>query len=134
MGSSETETLPVAFSVMTMLLRLCAFALMLTAVATPAVIRADDESPGGVYSSFESGKPSHDAGIVRGEIQSVDYGTGSIAVRTGHGTVRIAVLPSTSIYVHGQYATLADLRRGAAVEISVSEVDGQLVAQTIHLK
>lgn len=130
MRSHGTETSAVAFLKVIMLLRLCALVLALASAVSPALVRAD----GGVYQSFESGKPSHDAGIVRGEIHSVDYGTGSIVVRTARGPVQITVLPSTSIYVHGQYATLADLRRGASVEIAVSEVDGRLVAQTIHLK
>lgn len=130
MRSHGTETRAVAFSLMTMLLRLFALVLALSPVFSPALVRAD----GNVYGSFESGKPSRDAGIVRGEIQSVDYGTGSIVVRGARGPVQIVVLPSTSIYVRGQYATLADLHRGASVEISVSEVDGRLVAQTIHLK
>ena len=120
---------------MTMLLRLLTLVFALSAVLAPAAVRADEDTPqSGVYNSFESGKPSHDAGVVRGEIQNVDYGTGNITVRTKNGPLEIAVLPSTSIYVHGQYATLADIRRGASVEISVSEVDGRLVAQIIHLK
>jgi hypothetical protein len=118
-----------------MLLRLFALLLVTSALLAPPAVRADtDDQPGGVYNSFEAGKPSHDAGVVRGAIQGVDYGTGEITVRTQRGPVQIAVLPSTSIYVHGQYATLADIRRGASVEISVSEVDGRLVAQIIHLK
>ncbi len=118
-----------------MLVRLFALVLVLSAVVAPSTVRAMDlDGPSGVYNSFEAGKASHDAGVVRGTIQHVDYGTGEIVVRTQRGAVAIAVLPSTSIYVHSQYATLADLHRGASVEISVSEVDGRLVAQIIHLK
>jgi hypothetical protein len=136
MRSHGTETVLVAFSVMTMLIRILALISVLSTAVTPATVLADlaDGGPNGVYNSFESGKTSRDAGTIRGEIQSVDYGTGLITVRTSRGPVQVSVLPSTSIYVHGQYATLADLRRGANVEISVSEVDGRLVAQIIHLK
>lgn len=123
-----------------MLLRILVLIWAFSTAFAPAYVCAapddehENEGPAGVYNSFEAGKPTRDAGVVRGEIQSVDYGDGNITVRTSRGMVSIAVLPSTSIYAHGQYATLADLHRGASVEISVSEVDGRLVAQIIHVK
>jgi hypothetical protein len=111
------------------------FVLVLAAAALPHAVAADPTpAPNGVYSSFESGKPARDAGEIRGEIEDVDYSSGTIVVRLPKGHATIAVLPSTTIYEHDEYATLADLHRGATVDISVSEVGGRLVAQIIHLK
>jgi hypothetical protein len=85
-----------------------------------------------VYRSLESG-PAHDAGEIRGTIDSVDYPGGTLVVRSGKDKRVVAVVPSTTIYRHGQYSTLADLRRGQKVDISVYEVGGHLVAQTIRI-
>jgi Domain of unknown function (DUF5666) len=119
-------------------IRFLTVALVLAAAALPAAVTADPPPtpvPNGVYRSFDSGKPARDAGMVRGQIEDVDYGSGTIVVRTVKGrAMTVAVLPSTTIYERDEYATLADLRRGATVEISVSEVGGKLVAQIIHLK
>ena len=104
----------------------------LAAALVPAAGLADP--PVNVYNSFEAGKSAHDAGMVKGEVESVDYSSGTIVVRTGHGRAEVAVLPSTTIYKGDQYATLADIHRGLSVAISVSDVDGRLVAQIIRLK
>jgi hypothetical protein len=86
-----------------------------------------------VYRSLESGRPVHDAGEIRGRIESVDYPEGTLVVRGRMGKRVIAVVPSTTIYRRGEYSTLADLRRGQRVDISVYEVGGRLVAQTIRI-
>ncbi|MDQ2866018.1 MAG: hypothetical protein M3R51_07300 [Candidatus Eremiobacteraeota bacterium] len=92
-------------------------------------------APNPVYRSLESGKTAHDAGVVRGVIESVDYSGGMISLRArSRDIIAIAVIPSTAIYRRKQYGTFSDLRRGQSVEISVYEVDGRLVAQTIRLK
>ena len=116
--------------------------MLFVAAALPAVVFGDTPSPGpdespvssGVYRSYESGKPARDAGVIHGQIEDVDYSSGMIVVRNGKTRSTIAVLPSTTIYEHDEYATLADLHRGATVDVSVSEVDGRLVAQIIRLK
>ena len=104
------------------------FSLPLRAVADPP-------SPGNnLYRSLESGSPSRPAARVHGVIESVDYASGTLVVRGNKGTTVVAVVPSTSIYGGGGYAGLSDLRRGQNVEISVYEIDGRLVAQSIRLK
>jgi hypothetical protein len=86
-----------------------------------------------VYRSLEAGKPVHAAGEIHGTIAAVDYPGGELVVRDGEQSRAIAVVPSTTIYRHGQYATLADLRRGQRVTITAFEVGGRLVAQTIRI-
>jgi hypothetical protein len=99
-----------------------------------AVCGAAAQTPSpNVYHSLESGKPARPANDVNGQIVSVDYPSGMLVVRDGGRDRTIAVVPSTAIYRKGQYATLADLRPGQHVAISVYEVSGRLVAQTIRL-
>lgn len=118
------------------IIRFLSIVAVVTTALLPVVVCADppEKQPGGIYRSFEGGNRAHDAGIIRGEIESVDYGSGTITVRTGHGREVVSVLPSTSIYAHDEYATLADLHRGASVEISAYELDGRLIAQIIRLR
>jgi hypothetical protein len=108
---------------------LCAAAIV---IAGPVVAQTPPPTPN-VYRALNSGRAAHPAAEIRGRIDSVDYAGATLAVRSG-GSVRvIAVTPSTTIYQHGGYATFSDLRRGQNVDISVYEVGGRLVAQTIRI-
>ena len=101
--------------------------------AWPACAQTPPSPTPNVYRSLESGRPVHDAGEIRGRIQSIDYPGGTLVVHGSMGNRVIAVVPSTTIYRHGEYSTLSDLRRGQQVDISVYEVGGRLVAQTIRI-
>ena len=112
-----------------------ALILVCLATALPSAALGDPPVSNPVYRSLESGKAAHDAGIVRGVLEQVDYSGGLIYVRThGREIVVVAIVPSTGIYEGRQYATFSDLRPGRPVEMSIYEVDGRLVAQTIRLK
>jgi hypothetical protein len=86
-----------------------------------------------VYRALESGGGARPAAEIRGRIDAVDYPGGTFAVRMNGSTRIIAVTPSTTIYQHGGYATFSDLRRGQNVDVSVYEVGGRLIAQTIRI-
>lgn len=105
------------------------FLLPLRAAADP-----DKSPPNNLYRSLESGNPSHPAARVHGIIESIDYASGTLVVRSGNRATVVAVVPNTSIYGGGGYAGLSDLRRGQMVDITVYEIDGRLVAQSIRLK
>jgi hypothetical protein len=105
-------------------------AVPLSATADPVVI----PMPNPIYRSLESGKASHDAGTIRGVIESVDYSSGTFVVKSKGDRQVIAVVPSTAIYRGNEYATLGDLRRGENVQVSVYEIGGRLVAQMIRFK
>ncbi len=75
--------------------------------------------------------PTH---TISGRVDSVDYSQGTIVVRRGGERITIAVVPSTQIYLHDSSGTFADVRPGAQIDVFVSEIDGHLVAQIIHLK
>ena len=85
-----------------------------------------------LYRSLDAGN-AHDAGVVRGAIEAVDYANGTISVRSARGVLSIAIVPSTAIYRGGQYATLSDLHRGEDVVADVYTVDGRLIARSINV-
>ncbi len=78
--------------------------------------------------------PSHPRGPVIGNVTNVDYGRGQMTVFSHGRNVVVVVLPSTAIYRGETYATLTDLQPGMHVEISVNEVDGNVIAQIIRIK
>jgi hypothetical protein len=89
--------------------------------------------PPNVYRSLEAGKPTHAVGDIHGLIVSVDYPSGLLMLQVAGRRRTVAVVPSTTIYRRGQYATFSDLRPGERVSISAYEVSGRLVAQTIRI-
>ncbi len=96
--------------------------------------RAQTQTPTpNVYRALESGHAARPAAEIRGRIESVDYPGGTFAVRSGTTTRIIAVVPSTTIYRGGGYATFSDVRRGRNVDVTVYEIVGRLVAQMIRL-
>lgn len=98
----------------------------------PASAQTPTPTPN-LYRSLEAGPSSHPAREIHGTIESVDYPGGTLVVRDGSRSRVVAVVPATTIYQHGGYATLADLHRGQHVDISVYAVGGRLVAQTIRI-
>ncbi len=111
-----------------------AFLLASLILAAPSPALADPVAvPNPVYRSLESGKTTHDAGVLHGVVQSVDYSSGTIVLKNQRGTQEVTLTPSTAIYEGDQYATLSDLRRGQNVTASVYEVGGRLVAQMIRI-
>ncbi len=78
--------------------------------------------------------PSHPRGPVNGNVTGVDYGRGQLTVYSHGRNVVVVVLPSTAIYRGETYATLTDLQPGMHVEISVNEVNGNVIAQIIRIK
>ncbi len=122
------------FNRMITMMRRRAFVLVWLCVAlgAPSALFARTPPPN-VYRSLESGKPVHAAGEIRGLILRVDYPAGELVVRQGRRSRTVSIVPSTTIYHRGQYATMADLRSGQHVVITVYEVGGRLVAQTIRI-
>lgn len=77
--------------------------------------------------------PSRPREPISGVVSGVDYGAGRLGVTARGRSVTIVVTPSTAIYRNGKYATLTDLQPGMRVDITVNEVDGNLIAQTIRI-
>jgi len=76
-----------------------------------------------------------DRGVVAGDVAEIDYGRGVITLHTQHrGKLEIVVSPSTSILDrNNEYGTISDISRGSRLSVFISEVDGRLVAQIIHI-
>jgi hypothetical protein len=114
---------------------LLAIALGCFAGAEPAVADPGAGVQDDYQNQYSEGATARAHGALHGVVAAVDYGQARIEVETRDGRFRVAVLPSTTIF-RGKsgYATLADLVPGAYVDVSVSEVGGQLVAQIIRIK
>jgi hypothetical protein len=129
-GGAEAAAAREAYvRVLAALLLVCGGVLM---SSRPVFAQAQTPTPN-VYRALESGRSARPAAEIRGRIDSIDYPGGTFAVRMNGSTRIIAVTPSTTIYQHGGYATFSDLRRGQNVDVSVYEVGGRLIAQTIRI-
>lgn len=79
--------------------------------------------------------PKPSAGIVSGQVTSVDYQRGLLAVLSGGRKIDVTVLPSTNIQGKGGgYHSIAEIVRGAQVEIFTSIAEGKYTAQIIRLR
>jgi hypothetical protein len=115
-------------------LRMLALIVVGILLASGCCLPASAQTPTpNLYRALEAGPSSHPAREIHGTIESVDYPGGTLVARDASGSQVVAVVPSTAIYRHGEYATLADLHRGQRVYISVYAVGGRLVAQTIRI-
>ena len=77
------------------------------------------------------------AGTIQGRITSIDYHTGVMAVDvTGGGakkTYDVLVVPGTNIQGAKDFHTIADLKKGARVEVLMSQHGTTYTAQIIRL-
>jgi hypothetical protein len=99
----------------------------------PVVVAYDDQTPSPL--DDQPARP-HNAGIVEGQVVSVDYQKGMIGLQTPRrGRVDVVVLPSTNIQGRGDsFHTIADISRGSRLRIFLSEQAGRFIAQIIHLR
>gem|GEM_PF-1886394 len=111
--------------------RLAMLSLALFAATLPAAARTEKGTDAPPQSA-----PKATAGVLSGQVTSVDYQRGILAVSSGGRTVDVTVLPSTSIQGKGSgYHSIAEIVRGAHVEIFTSVgADGKITAQIIRLR
>ena len=75
-----------------------------------------------------------DAGSIEGEVVSVDYRTNRMIVRSGTTTYDVTVLPSTDFRGRtNSFHGFTDIKRGAHVDVMLSQRAQTLTAQIIHL-
>lgn len=78
--------------------------------------------------------PGRAGGVLHAKVVTVDYGRGLLVVRVGGGTQTIRILPTTTIMTkHNSNGALVDLRPGTLVEIILSDVGGESVAQLVRI-
>lgn len=116
----------------------CTVAIAAMLCCMPAVVHADWNSglPGiqdhnNIFSAGEA--QAHARGNINGTIASVDYSSNTIVVAGPDGRQTITILPTTSIFRDGANAGVSDLAPGMHVTVSVSSVNGALVAQIIRI-
>ncbi len=113
-------------------------ALSLVAVARPggvAPVSAADCGPPASVSVPAAEAPGRNAGSVDGRVSEIDYrGSRMTVIAAGKRCYDILVQPSTSIVGKGKdFYEIADIKRGARVEVLLSEKAGAYIAQIIHL-
>jgi hypothetical protein len=78
--------------------------------------------------------PGRDAGSVDGKVSEIDYRGSHMTVLAGKRCYEILIQPSTSIVGKGKdFYEIADIKRGARVQVLLSEKAGAYIAQIIHL-
>lgn len=101
-------------------------------VASSTVLAPSDDGD-----DEENNKPNvhaKDAGSIEGEIVAVDYRTNHIVVKSGSSTYDVVVLPSTDFRGRSSgFHGITDLRRGAHVNVMLSQRAKTLTAQIVHL-
>lgn len=110
------------------------FALLTAAVAALSLAGpAASATPPAAASETPPPRASN-GGVINGQVESVDYQRGILAV-TAHGKkMEVTVLPSTSIQgPGGGYHSIAEITRGAQVQIFTSVTEGKWTAQIIKL-
>lgn len=107
---------------------------LLTTLAAAAVLPFAAASQTPAPAPVVGSKPSN-GGVISGQVTSVDYQQGLIGVKSGGKNLDVIVLPSTNIEGPGSgYHSIAEIARGARVDIFTSLADGRYTAQIIRLK
>ena len=85
---------------------------------------------------IDDAAPAKDAGTIEGRITSIDYHSGVMvvdAVGAGRRTYAVLVVPGTNIQGAKDFHTIADLKKGAHVQVLLSQHGSTLTAQIIRL-
>ena len=110
----------------------------------PVATRADDGPPP-YASGFRmitqsddadkaSAIPAKNAGSIDGQVVSVDYKSGRISVKAAGMQYDVVVSPSTEFRGHNNnFHTIADIQKGAHVQVMMSQRAGTYTAQIIRL-
>jgi len=98
-----------------------------------AVLAAPSPSPS---ASVDVAVPAKDAGSIEGRIENIDYHTGLMTVdvlRGARRTYDVLVVPGTNIQGAKDFHTIADLKKGARVQVLMSQHGSTYTAQIIRL-
>jgi hypothetical protein len=117
-----------------------AFALFVTfgAFSTPGLfsVAFAAPTPAGDADAADA-VPAKNAGSIDGRVASINYKTGEMMVEVGQGgskrTYDVVVVPGTNIQGNGDFHTIADLKKGAHVQVLMSQHGSTYTAQIIRL-
>jgi Cu/Ag efflux protein CusF len=95
-------------------------------------------SPGpSVSPTAENALSAKDAGTIDGHVSSIDYKSGKMTVDVGEGGAKksydVLVVPGTTIQGQKDFHTIADLKKGAHVQVLMSRHGTTNTAQIIRL-
>ncbi|MDQ2859111.1 MAG: hypothetical protein M3R53_10735 [Candidatus Eremiobacteraeota bacterium] len=116
------------------------FLLVLTTLVPVRAVVPYLLSPAFAVSALDDAEKSDppaakNAGSIDGQVTSVDYAAGKMSVKAANMRYDVIVLPSTSI--HGKasdtFHTIADIHKGAHVQVIMSQRAGTYTAQIIRL-
>jgi Cu/Ag efflux protein CusF len=102
------------------------------AASAPTPSPAPSISPGA-----ESPLSAKDAGTIDGHVSGIDYKSGKMTVDVVEGGAKksydVLVVPGTTIQGHKDFHTIADLKKGAHVQVLMSRHGTTNTAQIIRL-
>lgn len=106
-------------------------------VAIPAASGATAAASPTPASSADEELPAKDGGTIDGIVSSIDYHSGRMTVDVGAGggkkSYDILVVPGTNIQGQKDFHTIADLKKGARVQVLISRHGSTNTAQIIRL-
>jgi hypothetical protein len=120
-------------------LRFLVFWVFLAAVAAAnAGVAVAAPSPSPLNVDDEAAAPARNAGQIDGRVEDIDYHSGRMTIvvpwPAGRKTYDVIVQPSTSISGQSKaFYEIADIKKGAHVEVLMSQKAGTYIAQIIHL-
>jgi hypothetical protein len=120
---------------------LCVFACLGASAATPAGSAGPAATAVATAplptSSAEDALAAKSAGTIQGRVTSIDYHPGLMTVDVAQGgmkkTYDVLVVPGTNIQGAKDFHTIADLKKGARVEVLMSRHGTTYTAQIIRI-
>jgi len=71
---------------------------------------------------------------VTGSVESVDYASNSVTIKSGGQGITVMVTPTTVIEQHGETGSMSDIRKGVKLTASGVIQNGKRIASSIVLK
>jgi hypothetical protein len=106
-----------------------------TTLALPAT--AAGATPSAAPLGADYAVPARNAGTIEGRVASIDYKSGVMSVDVPQGgskkTYDVLVVPGTNIQGNKTFHTIADLKKGARVQVLLSQHGATYTAQIIRL-
>jgi len=121
---------------LTVVLRLLLTLLPFVLAGAVTALAAPSAAPFVPGPSAGAPEHAHDGGVLNGTVVGIDYVRGVMSLRAEKkGMLDVYVLPSTNIQgKRTGYYTIADLKKGANVEVFTSVVGSRTNAEIIKLK
>ena len=101
------------------------------AFASPANVAVD---PSPAFYSQMVDRAEGQAFSLNGRVESVDYASNVIVVRSKGDLVTIRITPTTSFERGGEVGSIADIRPGRRVRVKGTISNGDMIAESVIIK